>query len=148
MSRALPLEIPAEAIMMASEATMPLTGEVAVYDPAMCCSTGVCGPSVDPGLLAFARDLRWLAKQGVSVHRFGLSQEPDAFVQQPRVLGLMQAFGDNALPATLVNGEVLAHGRYPSRDELISALAATSTTDVSPSAEAKGACCTPGSSCC
>jgi hypothetical protein len=24
-----------------------------VFDPAMCCSTGVCGPSVDPTLRAF-----------------------------------------------------------------------------------------------
>ena len=148
MSRALPLENPADAIVEESEATTPLTGTVAVYDPAMCCSTGVCGPSVDPSLLAAARDLRWLTGQGVSVQRYGLSQEPDAFVKQPKVTGLMQAFGDKALPATLVNGEVLAYGRYPSRDEIITALGANAKADVSSAAKAKGDCCTPGSGCC
>ena len=56
-----------------------LAGTVEVYDPAMCCPTGLCGPGVDPALLTIARDLRWLDKQGVTVHRFGLAQEPDAF---------------------------------------------------------------------
>ncbi len=30
---------------------------IQVYDPAMCCSTGVCGPEVDPVLVRFATDL-------------------------------------------------------------------------------------------
>lgn len=147
MPRALPLENPAEAITKESERDLTLTGTVAVYDPAMCCSTGVCGPSVDPGLLAAARDLRWLAAQGVSVERYGLSQEPDAFVKQPRVTGLMQAFGDKALPAILVNGEVLTYGRYPSRDEIIAALGTSSEPGAS-ATQTKGACCAPGSNCC
>jgi hypothetical protein len=33
-----------------------------VYDPAMCCSTGVCGPEVDPALVTFAADLKWVAE--------------------------------------------------------------------------------------
>ena len=57
-----------------------LAGTVEVYDPAMCCPTGLCGPGVDPALLTIARDLRWLDKQGVTVHRFGLAQEPDVRV--------------------------------------------------------------------
>ncbi len=31
---------------------------IEVFDPAMCCSTGVCGPQVDPDLARFAADLR------------------------------------------------------------------------------------------
>jgi len=54
----------------------PMTGTVAVSDPAMCCDTGLCGPGVDPELLRIARDLRWLSAQGVTVKRNGLSQEP------------------------------------------------------------------------
>ena len=50
-----------------------------VYDPAMCCSTGVCGPEVDPVLVTFAADLKWVAEQGVIVQRFNLGQEPQAF---------------------------------------------------------------------
>lgn len=51
---------------------------VRVFDPAMCCSTGICGPSVDPQLVRFAADLDWLKGQGVSVERFNLSQQPGA----------------------------------------------------------------------
>lgn len=45
---------------------------VKVFDPAMCCSTGVCGPTVDPEFARFAADPDWLAGQGVAVERFNL----------------------------------------------------------------------------
>ena len=51
----------------------------------MCCSTGVCGPQVDPALVRFAADLEWLKANGVEVERFNLSQEPAAFVGNPVV---------------------------------------------------------------
>ena len=40
--------------------------KLAVYDPPMCCSTGVCGPAVDPVLPRVAADLDWLKRQGVA----------------------------------------------------------------------------------
>ena len=89
----------------------------------------VCGPGVDPTLLTIARDLRWLESQGVTVERHGLAQSPSAFVAQPKVAGLMQAFGDRGLPATLVNGEVLTYGKYPTREELVAALGAAPSSD-------------------
>ena len=91
---------------------------VEVYDPAMCCSTGVCGPKVDPALAQFASDLDWLAGQGVEVIRFNLSQEPGAFVTNPAVSQLLQQAGDSALPAVLVDGAVRSSGRFPKRHEL------------------------------
>ena len=144
MSRNLSLGNPDSPLAKASKGA---SRTIALYDPAMCCATGVCGPSVDPSLLAITRDLRWFEKQGVIVQRYGLSQEPDAFVTQPKVTGLMQAFGDKALPATLINGEVLAFGRYPSRDEIASALAAYADPQAA-SAGTEDGCCTPGSGCC
>lgn len=117
---------------------------IAVYDPAMCCSTGVCGPSVDPTLLRVVRDLRWVESQGVKVERFNLAQEPGAFAENPRVAGLLQAFGDKALPVTLVNGDVLAHGHYPSRDELLKAVSEVPA----PTTESNSSQCEPGSGCC
>lgn len=146
MARSLPLENPSDAI---TDTASPLSGTIAIYDPAMCCPTGVCGPSVDPSLLAIARDLRWLEKQGVAIKRYGLSQEPASFVEQPKVTGLMQAFGDKGLPATLVNGEVLTYGRYPSREEITAALGAkTQDQDESAGTSDRGCGCTPGSKCC
>lgn len=130
MSRSLPLGPDTQAQAPRAEPTLAqlsaspeaLSGHVQVFDPAMCCPTGLCGPGVDPALIQVARDLRWLTAKGVQVERFGLSQEPQAFVANTRVSGLMQAFGDAGLPAVLVNGSVVAHGRYPTRDELVTAL--------------------------
>lgn len=139
MSRALPLPDDAQGAT--------ITGTVAVYDPAMCCPTGVCGPGVDPALLQIIRDLRWLEGHGVSVYRFGLAHEPQRFAGNPRVTGLLQAFGESALPATLVNDVVLVHGRYPSRDELLAALAGRAGAG-QPSDDATGVCRAPGSGCC
>lgn len=156
MSRVLPLSPtgqPDDPPSPASPAAV-LSGSVAVFDPALCCPTGLCGPGVDPALLAISRDLRWLEKQGATVTRAGLSTTPDAFVGNTRVQGLLEAFGDGALPATLVNGQVLTHGRYPTRDELIAALSGTGaanrlarTLSTLPVANDDGHCA-PGSGCC
>jgi AhpD family alkylhydroperoxidase len=91
---------------------------VEVFDPPMCCSTGVCGPSVDPALAAFAADLGWLAEQGVAVERHNLSQEPKAFADEELVRELLAERDHEALPAVLVDGVLRSSGRYPSRAEL------------------------------
>ncbi len=91
---------------------------VRVFDPAMCCATGVCGPSVDPALVRFAADLDWVKSQGVSVERFNLAQEPAAFAGDVAVRSALEAKGDAGLPIVKVNNEVKSSGRYPSRAEL------------------------------
>ncbi|MEP7347907.1 MAG: arsenite efflux transporter metallochaperone ArsD [Gemmatimonadaceae bacterium] len=146
MSRSLPLRASLDTL----NAEAALTGTVQVFDPAMCCPTGACGPGVDPALLQIARDLRWLQARGVEILRVGLAQDPDAFVRDSRIAGLLQAFGDKALPAIVVGDQILVHGRYPSRDELVTALSAdpaTVTADLVTGAR-EDSCCTPGSGCC
>jgi hypothetical protein len=91
---------------------------VRVFDPAMCCSSGVCGTSVDPALARFAADLDWLKSSGVSVERFNLAQQPAAFVADAAVKSALETQGEAALPLVEVNGEVKSVGVYPSRDEL------------------------------
>ena len=92
---------------------------IEVFDPPMCCSTGVCSPSVDPALAAFAAGLGSLAGKGVVVARHNLSQEPQAFAGNDVIRELMAERGDSALPAVVVDGEVRSAGRYPSSDELV-----------------------------
>lgn len=89
-----------------------------VFDPAMCCSTGVCGPGVDPDLARFAADLSWLGEQGVEVERFNLAQQPQAFVTSAAAKAALQEHGDQALPLLVLDGKPVSHGTYPSRDEL------------------------------
>ena len=89
-----------------------------VFDPAMCCSTGICGPAIDPQLARFAADLDWLKGQGVSVERFNLSQQPGAFAEDAAVKAALESGGEASLPVVKVDGEVKSSGRYPSRDTL------------------------------
>jgi hypothetical protein len=89
-----------------------------VYDPPMCCSTGVCGPKVDPKLVRFAADLHWLANQKVAVERHNLAQEPRAFAANPVVKKALEDHGTDSLPLILLDGSIVSQGQYPSRDEL------------------------------
>ena len=89
-----------------------------VFDPAMCCSTGVCGPSVPPALTRFAGDLQWLAGQGVDVVRHNLAHEPQAFVASEPARAALAEEGEQALPLILLDGQPMSSGRYPYRSEL------------------------------
>ena len=93
-----------------------------VFDPAMCCSTGVCGAEVDPRLPRFAADLEWVAKQGVQVARHNLAQDPAAFVANATVRDLIGRLGSSCLPLVLHNQKILMKGRYPSRAQLAAML--------------------------
>lgn len=89
-----------------------------VFDPPMCCSTGVCGPSVDPKLVRFAADLEWLKSKGVQVERCNLAQDPGAFVHNPILKKTLNSHGMKCLPLLVLDGRIIASGGYPTRKEL------------------------------
>jgi hypothetical protein len=89
-----------------------------VFDPAMCCSTGVCGPSVDPVLPRFSADLEWLKSKGVQVERYNLAQEIAAFTANAIVKAAIHSKGTECLPMVLVDGIVVSEGTYPTREQL------------------------------
>lgn len=91
---------------------------IQVFDPALCCSTGVCGVDVDQQLVTFSADVDWLRKQGVTVERFNLAQQPQAFAMDVAIRQLLETQGETALPAVVVDGQIRQSGRYPSRDQL------------------------------
>jgi hypothetical protein len=111
-----------------------------VFDPPMCCSTGVCGPTVDPVLLRFAADLHWLVNQGVAVERYNLAQQAQAFAANPLVKGALREHGNKCLPLLLLDGAIATQGGYPTRAEL-AALAGVEFDPAAPSepAHSKGA---------
>jgi hypothetical protein len=92
--------------------------KVEVFDPPMCCSTGVCGPKVDPVLVRFAADLHWLANQRVAVERYNLAQQPQAFAASPVVKSALKEHGNECLPLILLDGAIISEGSYPTRGEL------------------------------
>lgn len=120
-----------------------------VFDPAMCCSTGVCGPQVDPVLPRFSEDFHWLAGQGIAVERYNLAQQPMDFTNNPVVKAALAAEGISCLPLILVNGAIASKGRYPERAEL------SQFVGLNPKPAAQGlpvlaakSSCEPGSGCC
>ncbi len=90
---------------------------IQVYDPPMCCSTGICGADIDPDLVSFAAMLLQLGQQGIHVERYNLGQSPMAFVQNPMVKALLEKDGTEGLPLIFWDGEVRLNGRYPTKSE-------------------------------
>ncbi|MFI4939509.1 MAG: arsenite efflux transporter metallochaperone ArsD [Burkholderiales bacterium] len=117
---------------------------IQIFDPALCCSSGVCGVDADQQLIAFAADASWLQQQGGHLERFNLAQQPMAFAENAIVKGFLERSGEEGLPLILVNGEVALTGRYPRRAEL-ARWAGISQLDV---VVEPGGCCGSGSSKC
>jgi hypothetical protein len=85
---------------------------IQVYDPPMCCSTGLCSNDIDPALVSFAALLTQLGQKGVKVERYNLGQQPMAYVQNTAVKALLNKEGLDVLPLIFVDGKVHSKGRY------------------------------------
>lgn len=114
---------------------------VQVYDKPMCCSTGVCGPQVDPVLPRFAADLDWLKSQGNRVERFNLAQQPAAFVQNNDVHQLLVTEGADCLPVIVVDGRIVSRREYPARETLAAWTQTSTPMETSPSPVQGTPCC-------
>lgn len=118
---------------------------VEIFDPAMCCPTGVCGPSIDPELLRIATVINTLKESGIVIKRHGLSSEPQDFVSNKVVNDILQKDGADILPITLVDGEVAKTKEYPTNAELSAWLGVKIKTK---EPKKKGGCCCGSKGCC
>jgi arsenite methyltransferase len=129
-------------------ATKPATSKrrrsIQVFDPALCCSTGVCGVDVEQALVTFSADVAWAKENGAEIERFNLAQQPMAFAENAVVKGFLERSGEEALPVVLINGEVALAGRYPNRSELARWVG---ILQIAPETASAGSCCS-GSNCC
>ena len=91
--------------------------KIEIYDPAMCCSTGICGHSVDPELIRISAVIHNLKNKGFNVSRFNLSSEPNAFVTNQTINRLLAEKGPNILPVVIVDGQAVKEQSYPSNEE-------------------------------
>ncbi len=122
--------------------------KIEVFEPAMCCPTGVCGPDVDPVLPKFAADVEWLKGLGAAIERYNLSQTPAPFAANAAVKAEL-AKGMDCLPMILVDGKIVSRGSYPSREQLakwtgVKTGPATISVKKEPS---RGGCCGPDGCC-
>ena len=92
--------------------------KIIIYESAMCCSSGVCGPSPDQALLDLQNALEEIKKMGSEVERYSITQSPKKFRENPQVIKLIQEQQLKALPITTFNGNVVKSGSYPTLEEL------------------------------
>ncbi len=127
-----------------------------IFDPAMCCNTGVCGVDADQQLVSFAADIDWAKKQGAQIERFNLAQQPMAFAENAVVKSFLERSGQEGLPLILLDGEIALTNRYPRRAELarwlglsiLPVIGSTGTnTNTSANPTASAPCCGEGQSC-
>ena len=89
-----------------------------IFDPAMCCSTGVCGPSVNKELLRVSTVLNTLKNKGVLIERHNLTSNPQIFVDNKEINEILNTKGVESLPVTMVEGAVVKEGEYPTNIEI------------------------------
>ncbi len=108
---------------MTDQATA-VTLDVEIFDPPLCCPTGLCGPVLDTTLVDLADAIATLGTEGRSVVRHQMTSDPQAFMRNRDVYALIKERQIEALPITVVRGQVLKTSAYPTIDELHAALAA------------------------
>ena len=94
---------------------------IEIFDPPMCCPSGLCGPDIDPALLDINEAILKVKKEfdgQVKIERYLLSQQGQKFMQQPEVMKRLQSNGVEILPLTLVDGKVVKEKSYPTFDEI------------------------------
>jgi hypothetical protein len=91
---------------------------VEIYEPPVGCGVGSCGPEGEEELERFNSALKLLEERGVTVSRYNLGHEPEAFARNPVVKAAVKEHGIAVLPLVFGNDEVVCERRYPSSVEL------------------------------
>lgn len=128
---------------------------MSIYEPAMCCPTGLCGVGVDPELLRVSTVLNTLKKKGVEAGRYNLTSAPQEFVSNKVINEFININGVDKLPATVVDGEIVITGRYPTNEEFEALFGVSTESPVDKLKTAKvtvkkpggGGCCSGGKCC-
>ncbi len=89
-----------------------------IFEPAMCCPTGICGVGVDPELIRISTVINTLNNKGIEIERFNLSNAPQEFIKNNKINNLINEKGVDVLPATILDGELVVTGRYPTNEEI------------------------------
>lgn len=128
--------------------------KIEVFEPALCCATGVCGEDVDQDLVTFSADMDFIRSRGGDIARYNLASEPQAFAANDAVAAFLRVSGSAGLPLVLVDGVTAMTGRYPDRAQLGTwagldvAVPSRLNLGISDSSASDGGCCGGASSCC
>jgi hypothetical protein len=91
-----------------------------IYEGAMCCSSGVCGPEPDKELIEFNETLKKITLEfdDLEITRAGLSNDVQMFLENKEVSQILKEEGKDILPITAINGKIIAKKRYLKFNEL------------------------------
>ena len=92
--------------------------KITLYEPTMCCSSGVCGPNPDQALISLQDTIDKAKARGIETERFQITSHPRKFTENAEVMKLMQKQQLKALPITAVDGQIIKAGSYPTLAEL------------------------------
>ncbi len=94
-----------------------MSKKIIIFDPPMCCSSGVCGPDPDATLIDFQDIFTKLKQSGIDIERYVITQSPEKFKENPQIIKLIQEQQLKVLPITTVDGNVVKTGNYPTGKE-------------------------------
>ncbi|MDU1906578.1 MAG: arsenite efflux transporter metallochaperone ArsD [Dysgonomonas sp.] len=92
--------------------------EVKIYDPALCCPTGLCGVNIDPELMRIAVVIETLKKKGITIERFNLRDHPQVYVDNKKINDCLMKESAEVLPITTLDGEIVLTKQYPSNAQI------------------------------
>lgn len=95
-----------------------MKNKIIIYDPPMCCSSGVCGPNPNTTLIDFQDLFIKFKKTGSDIERYLITQSPEKFKENPEVIKLIQEKQLACLPITTLDGKIVKSGSYPTLEEL------------------------------
>ena len=93
-----------------------------IFEPAMCCPTGICGVGIDPELLRITNVFGNLQSNGISIGRYNLTSAPQLFIKNQEINKMLNEKGVACLPITTIDGEIVKSGEYPKHDEILALL--------------------------
>lgn len=103
-------------------ATPQKPADVEFFDSPMCCPTGLCGPTLDQTLLDVNEMILSLQNENVIVQRYQMTSHHSAFLGNPEVMELVREKQMEVLPITVVHGKIIKVSKYPTVDEIKTAL--------------------------
>ena len=94
--------------------------ELIIFEGALCCSTGICGPSPDKALIEINEALKKLAAEypELKIQRASLSFNPKLFLDNKEIREIVKANGPSILPIIVIDGKIMMKEKYPSYSQL------------------------------
>lgn len=92
--------------------------KVIIYDPALCCPTGLCGVNIDPELMRIAVVVETMKRKGIIIERYNLRDNPQVYIDIKTINDFLMKEGVEKLPVTTVDGEIVVKGAYPTNKQI------------------------------